>query len=160
MTVGIRPAHPADLPLIAALIRELADYEDLSHAVHFDEDMLGTYLFDENPAAEVLIAEHDGEAAGFALFFRNFSTFAGKPGLYLEDLFVRPKARGHGLGRALLEELARLALRRDCARLEWAVLDWNKPSIAFYETIGARMRNDWRLMRLEGDSLARLGAQK
>jgi GNAT superfamily N-acetyltransferase len=160
MTGSIRAAAPTDLPLIAALIRELAEYEHLSHAVHFEEATLGSHLFGEHPAADVLIAEWDGAAVGFALFFQNFSTFAGRPGLYLEDLFIRPEARGHGLGRALLEELARIALARNCARLEWAVLDWNTPSIGFYETIGAQMRGDWRIMRMEGDALARLGAQK
>ncbi len=160
MNAAIRPATSADAPLIAALIRELAEYENLTQEVHFDEAALGTHLFGDRPAAEVLIAERNDMGAGFALFFQNFSTFAGKPGLYLEDLFVRPDARGHGLGRALLQELARLALARGYARLEWTVLDWNTPSIGFYETIGAQMRRDWRIMRLEGEPLARLSDQK
>ncbi len=158
MTGRIRAATPDDLPLIAALIRELAEYEHLSHEVRFEEDALGGYLFGPHPVADVLIAEWNGAAVGFARFFPIFSTFAGKPGLFLEDLFIRPEARGNGLGRALLEEFAHAALARGCARLEWAVLDWNKPSIAFYETIGARMRDDWRIMRIEGESLIRLGA--
>lgn len=155
--IGVRPAAPEDLALIAALIRELAEYERLSHRVRFDEAELGAQLFGARPAAEVIIAEADGTPAGFALFFHNFSTFEGRPGIYLEDLFVRPEARGTGLGRALLAHLARLADERGCARLEWAVLDWNTPSIGFYRKLGAIALDDWTVMRLDGAALRRLG---
>lgn len=158
MTISIRPAAPADLPLIAQLIRDLADYERLSSEVRFDLAVMGEHLFGPRPAAEVVIGEIDGAPQGFALFFHNFSTFEGRPGLYLEDLFVRPEARGHGLGKALLVHLATLALERGCARFEWSVLDWNEPSIGFYRSLGARMMNDWRIMRVDGDALLRLGA--
>jgi GNAT superfamily N-acetyltransferase len=158
MALSIRPATPADLPLIAALIRALADYEKLAEAVRFAEADLARHLFGERPAAEVVIGERDGVAQGFALFFHNFSTFEGRPGIYLEDLFVRPEARGAGLGRALLAYLAGLAVKRGCARLEWAVLDWNAPAIAFYEKLGARELSDWRVMRVDGDALGHLAA--
>ncbi len=156
MTLTIRPATPADLALIAAFIRELADYEKLLHEVRFDEATLGDKLFGVRPYAEVAIGEIDGTAQGFALFFHNFSTFEGKPGLYLEDLFVRPAARGSGLGKALLAHLARLCMERDCARLEWSVLDWNAPSIGFYKSLGARMMDEWTIMRVDGDALPAL----
>ncbi len=158
MTVTIRPANSADLALIANLIRALADYEQLAHEVRFDEAVLGTKLFGPRPYAEVLIGEIDGTAQGFALFFHNFSTFEGKPGIYLEDLFVRPEARGSGLGKALLARLAALALERDCARLEWSVLDWNAPAIGFYQALGARLMDEWTVMRVDGPALAQLGA--
>ena len=158
MTISIRPAAPADLPLIAQLIRDLAEYEKLADEVRFDETVLGTKLFGPRPYAEVLIGEQDGTPQGFALFFHNFSTFEGKPGIYLEDLFVRPAARGSGLGKALLARLAELALQRDCARLEWSVLDWNEPAIGFYKKLGARLMDEWTVMRLDGADLARLGA--
>lgn len=157
MTLSIRPATPADLPLIAALIRELAEYERLADAVRFDEAVLGVHLFGEKPMAEVVIGEIDGTAQGFALFFHNFSTFEGKPGIYLEDLFVRPEARGAGLGKALLAHLAALCIERDCARLEWWVLDWNAPAIGFYQALGARPMDEWTVMRVDGDALRRLG---
>ncbi len=156
MTLTIRPATPADLALIAAFIRELADYEKLLHEVRFDEATLGDKLFGVRPYAEVVIGEIDGTAQGFALFFHNFSTFEGKPGVYLEDLFVRPAARGSGLGKALLAHLARLCMERDCARLEWSVLDWNAPSIGFYKSLGARMMDEWTVMRVDGDALPAL----
>ena len=156
MTRSIRSAVAADLPLIASLIRELADYEKLAHEVHFDEAVLGEKLFGPRPYAEVLIGEVDGESLGFALFFHNFSTFEGRPGIYLEDLFVRPGARGKGLGKALLAELARIALERGCARLEWWVLDWNEPSIGFYKALGARPMDEWTVMRVDGTALAAL----
>jgi GNAT superfamily N-acetyltransferase len=159
VTTSIRPATPADLPLIASLIRALADYEKLAHEVRFDEAELGRHLFGERPMAEVLIGEIAGIAQGFALFFHNFSTFEGKPGIYLEDLFVRPEARGAGLGRALLAHLAGLAVDRGCARLEWAVLDWNAPSIGFYKKLGARPLDEWTVMRVDGAALGAL-AQK
>lgn len=159
MTLSIRPATPDDLPLIADLIRALADYEKLADAVRFDEATLGDKLFGARPYAEVVIGEIDGTAQGFALFFHNFSTFEGKPGIYLEDLFVRPDARGSGLGKALLQHLAALAVERDCARLEWSVLDWNTPSIGFYQALGARLMDDWTIMRVDGTALDRLGAR-
>ena len=154
--IAIRPATPADLPLIAELIRALADYERLAEAVRFDETALAQHLFGPRPHAEVVIGEVDGEAQGFALFFHNFSTFEGRPGLYLEDLFVRPAARGSGLGKALLAHLARLCVTRDCARLEWSVLDWNAPAIGFYESLGAQMMDEWTVMRVDGDALTGL----
>jgi GNAT superfamily N-acetyltransferase len=157
--IAIRSATPTDLPLIATLIRALAEYEKLAHEVRFDEATLGEMLFGARPYAEVLIGEVDGEAAGFALFFHNFSTFEGRPGLYLEDLFVRPEARGRGLGKALLAELARLAVERGCARLEWWVLDWNEPSIGFYKSLGARPMDDWTVMRVDGEALGALAAE-
>jgi GNAT superfamily N-acetyltransferase len=158
MGTRIWPAIAADLPLIASLIRELAEYERLADTVRFDEAELGRNLFGECPAAEVLVGELGGEAQGFALFFPNFSTFEGRPGIYLEDLFVRPAARGNGLGKALIAAVAAVAVERGCARFEWAVLDWNAPSIAFYEALGATEMSDWRTMRLEGEALARLGS--
>lgn len=158
MTLTIRSASADDLPLIAELIRALADYEKLLHEVRFDEDTLRAKLFGPRPYAEVVIGEIDGAAQGFALFFHNFSTFEGKPGIYLEDLFVRPAARGSGLGKALLAHLAALAVERDCARLEWSVLDWNAPAIGFYQSLGARGMDDWTVMRVDGDALRQLGA--
>ena len=158
MTVSIRPATPADLPLIAALIRELADYERLAHEVRFAEEELGRHLFGPRPMAEVAIGEVAGVAQGFALFFHNFSTFEGRPGIYLEDLFVRPEARGHGLGKALLTHLAKLAVERGCARLEWSVLDWNEPAIGFYKKLGARPMEEWTVMRVDGEGLEQLAA--
>ncbi len=158
MTLSIRPGTAADLPLIAQLIRDLADYERLAHEVRFDEAVLGERLFGERPYAEVLIGEIDGGPQGFALFFHNFSTFEGKPGVYLEDLFVRPEARGSGLGKALLARLAQIAVERDCARLEWWVLDWNEPSIQFYKALGARLMDEWTVMRVDGAALTKLAA--
>ena len=153
MTIAIRPAVPSDLPLIAELIRALADYEKLSHEVRFDEAVLGQHLFGPRPMAEVVIGELDGAAQGFALFFHNFSTFEGRPGIYLEDLFVRPQARGAGLGTALLGHLAALTVERGCARLEWSVLDWNAPAIGLYQSLGARFMDEWTLMRVDGEAL-------
>ena len=158
MALSIREAAPGDLPLIATLIRALAEYEKLSHEVRFDEAVLGEKLFGKRPYAEVLIGEVDGEPRGFALFFHNFSTFEGRPGIYLEDLFVMPEARGLGLGKALLAELARIAMARDCARLEWWVLDWNEPSIEFYKSLGARPMDQWTVMRVDGAALAELAS--
>ena len=155
----IRPATPADLPTIAALIRELAEYEKLSHAVEFDERQLHAHLFGPRPYAEVLIAEADGQPVGFALFFHNFSTFRGKPGVYLEDLFVRPAARGRGLGKKLLAALAKLAVERGCARVEWSVLDWNEPAIGFYKSLGAEPMDEWTVYRLTGPALSALAAK-
>ena len=155
---AIRPATAADLPLICALVRELAEYEHLAHQVRLNDEALGEYLFGPRPMAEVVIADLDGSGVGFALFFHNFSTFEGRPGIYLEDLFVRPEARRHGLGRALLAHLGALAVARGCARLEWAVLDWNEPSIAFYKTLGARPMDEWTVMRVDGAALTQLAA--
>jgi GNAT superfamily N-acetyltransferase len=156
VSLAIRSAARADLPLIAELIRALADFEKLAGEVRFDEAVLGETLFGPRHYAEVLIGELDGEPMGFALFFHNFSTFEGRPGIYLEDLFVRPEARGRGLGKALLAELARLAVARDCARLEWWVLDWNAPAIGFYRSLGARPMDEWTVMRVDGPALATL----
>jgi len=160
MTITIRSAAAADTPLIAQFIRDLAAYEKLAHAVRFDEVRLGERLFGPRPYAEVIIGEIDGTAQGFALFFHNFSTFEGRPGIYLEDLFVRPAARGSGLGKALLAHLAALAVERDCARLEWAVLDWNAPSIGFYQNLGAKLMDEWTVMRVDGDALINLAGVK
>lgn len=156
----LRPARRQDVPLILGFIRELAEYEKLSHQVVADEAQLAANLFGARPYAEVLIGEVDGEPAGFALFFHNFSTFLGKPGIYLEDLYVRPAVRGSGLGKALLVELARLAVSRGCGRLEWAVLDWNEPAIGFYQRLGARPQDDWTGYRLSGAALTDLAEQR
>jgi len=155
-TILIRAAEPGDIDIIIQFIRDLADYEKLAHAVNTDRDTLARYLFGARPMAEVLIAERQGDAIGFALFFHNFSTFEGRPGLYLEDLFVRPEARGVGAGKALLVRLAQLAVERDCARLEWSVLDWNQPAIAVYRAIGAVPMDEWTIQRLDGDALQAL----
>lgn len=154
--ITIRPATATDLPLIAQFIRDLADYERLADAVQFDEALLAEHLFGPRPYAEVIIGELDGAAQGFALFFHNFSTFEGRPGVYLEDLFVCPSARGSGLGTALLARLAQLAVERGCARLEWAVLDWNEPSIGFYQSLGATAMDEWTVFRLDGMALSEL----
>ena len=159
MTLSIRPATSADLPLIAQFIRDLAEYERLAHEVRFDEAVLEDRLFGARPYAEVLIGEIDGAPQGFALFFHNFSTFEGRPGVYLEDLFVRPEARGSGLGKMLLAQLAVIALERDCARVEWSVLDWNDPAIAFYKSLGAKPMDEWTVMRVDGDALGALAGQ-
>jgi GNAT superfamily N-acetyltransferase len=152
----IRWARPGDVAAIARMIRELADYERLAHlAVASDAD-IERALFGPRLFAEVLIAEVEGEPAGFALFFHNFSTFLGKPGLWLEDLFVMPSKRRRGLGRALLRTLAAVARERGCGRFEWAVLDWNAPAIAFYESLGATVLPDWRVVRVVGPALASL----
>lgn len=155
----IRPATGADAPLIATLVRELADYEKLlSEARATDADFLRE-LEAPNPVIRVLIAEWNGEPAGFALYFFNFSTFVGRPGLYLEDLFVRPALRSHGIGRALLRALARIAKERDCGRMEWAVLDWNEPALRFYQTLGARQLTEWIVHRLTPVEIDKLAAE-
>jgi GNAT superfamily N-acetyltransferase len=154
----IRPATPADVPVIAELIRALADYERLSHEVVLDETSLREHLFGERPYAEVLLAEQEGAVVGFALFFHNYSTFLARPGIYLEDLFVRPEHRGAGHGKALLAHLASLAVERGCGRLEWSVLDWNEPSIAFYKSLGAAAMDEWTVYRLTGDGLTTLAS--
>lgn len=160
MSLSIRPAERADLAIIAQFIRDLAEYERLAHEVHFEEAVLGDRLFGARPYAEVLIGEIDGTPQGFALFFHNFSTFEGRPGIYLEDLFVRPEARGSGLGKALLQRLAALAVERDCARLEWSVLDWNEPAINFYKSLGAKPMDEWTIYRVDGTALQQLTGQK
>ena len=154
----LRPANRDDVPAILALIRALADYERLGHEVEADEAQLAATLFGDTPCAEVVVAEVDGEAAGFALFFHNYSTFLARPGLYLEDLFVQPRFRGMGVGRRLMAHLARLAVDRGCGRFEWSVLDWNAPAIGFYRRIGAVGMEGWTTQRLTGDALARLAA--
>ncbi len=156
MTVSIRSAVLGDLDLIIGFIRALADYERLADAVVLDPILLGCHLFGDKPMAEVLIGEIDGQPKGFALFFHNFSTFAGKPGVYLEDLFVDPAARGSGLGKALLARLAQLAMERGCARLEWSVLDWNEPAINFYKSLGAEAMDEWTVNRVDGAALVAL----
>jgi GNAT superfamily N-acetyltransferase len=152
----IRDANPDDVHLIAELIRALADYERLAHEVVLDEEELRAHLFGERPYAEVVLAEDYREVVGFALFFHNYSTFLGKPGIYLEDLFVRPEHRGEGHGKALLSHLAKLAVERRCGRLEWSVLDWNEPSIAFYRSLRARAMDEWTVYRLDGEALRAL----
>lgn len=157
--IAIRRATENDLPRILEFIRGLAEYERLSDAVVADVPTLRRFLFGRQPAAEIVFAEVDGAALGFALFFTNFSTFLGRPGLYLEDLFVLPEARGKGIGRALLAFLARTAVERDFGRLDWAVLDWNQSAIHFYESLGARPMSDWKTYRLAGEPLAQLAAE-
>lgn len=156
----LRASTEADLDTIIELIHALADYEREPDAVRLDRGVLRGHLFGPRPYAEVILAETDtGESAGFALFFHNFSTWEGKPGIYLEDLFVRPEFRGHGYGKALLSELARLAVERGCARLEWAVLDWNEPSIQFYKALGAVPMDEWTTYRVTGDALRGLAGR-
>jgi GNAT superfamily N-acetyltransferase len=155
-TIRLRPATPTDVALILALIGELAEYEKLAHEAVADAASLERDLFGARRHAEVLIAEADGEAAGFALFFHNYSTFLGKPGLYLEDLFVRPRFRGLGLGKRLMQELASIALERGCGRFEWSVLDWNTPAIDFYRRLGAVGMDEWTVQRVSGDALRAL----
>lgn len=155
----IRDATPQDIDTIHGFILALADYEHLAHEVRADKVMLAKHLFGPRPMAEVLIAELDGVSAGFALFFHNFSTFEGRPGVYLEDLFVAPEARGQGVGKALLVRLAQLAVERDCARLEWWVLDWNTPAMDFYRSLGARPMDEWTVNRVDGEALTALAAQ-
>jgi GNAT superfamily N-acetyltransferase len=159
LSLSIRPAIEPDLDLIIGFIRALADYERLADEVHLDRDVLATHLFGSAPKAEVLIAERDGAPVGFALFFHNFSTFEGQPGIYLEDLFVSPEARGSGAGKALLAALATLALERGCARLEWSVLDWNTPAIEFYRSLGAKSMDEWTINRVEGTALSALAGR-
>ena len=158
-TIALRPATRADIPLILDLIHALAEYEREPDAVEATEALLGQQLFGEHPGAEVVIAEVDGQGAGFALFFHNFSTWRGRRGLYLEDLFVRPQFRGLGLGRALMIHLAKLAVQRGCARFEWSVLDWNTPAIDFYRSLGAVGMDEWTVQRLDGYALLALAAK-
>lgn len=159
-TITIRPATPDDLPLIAALIRGLAEYERLIEECFADEASLREHLFGPRPYAEVIVAEDADGPAGFALFFHNYSTFRCKPGIYLEDLFVRPEKRGLGIGRRLLTGLAELAVERDCARLEWSVLDWNTPAIGFYKRLGAHLKDEWTTCRVDGEALRALAGMR
>ncbi len=152
----LRPATSEDTDLIVQLIHELATFEQLAHECKAEAGSLREHLFGSQPRAEVVIAEVDGETAGFALFFHNFSTFVGKPGLYLEDLFVRPAFRGHGIGKALMVHLAQLAVARGCGRFEWWVLDWNQPAIDFYRRLGAEPMSEWTVQRVSGAALDRL----
>jgi GNAT superfamily N-acetyltransferase len=156
----IRPATTADVPAIVQLIRDLADYERLADKVVLKESDLREHLFGRRPYCEVLLAEEGGTVVGFALFFHNYSTFLGKPGIYLEDLFVKPEHRVKGHGKGLLVALARLALERDCGRIEWSVLNWNEPSIQFYLRLDARRMDEWTVYRLSGEPLTRLAAAK
>ncbi|GAA1083616.1 GNAT family N-acetyltransferase [Nocardiopsis metallicus] len=161
----IRPARPDDVPVIHGMIRELAEYEKEPDAVVATERDLRTALFGPDAAVYAHVAEHTGSdgspvAAGFALWFRNYSTWTGRHGIYLEDLYVRPELRGHGYGRALLRNLARICVERGYTRLEWSVLDWNLPAIGFYETLGSTPMDEWTVRRLDGDALAALGSEK
>lgn len=158
--IRIAPAAEADVPLILEMIRGLAEYEKLSHVVRATEEQLRRTLFGERPGAEVLLAHWNGETIGFALFFPNYSTFLAQPGIYLEDLFVKPHARGKGAGFALFIELARIAVERGCGRVEWAVLDWNEPSIRFYKKLGAVALDEWTTYRLTSEPLGRLAATR
>lgn len=158
--VHIVSARLEDVPIILELIRGLGEYERLSDEIVATEDGLRKWLFGERPAAEVVLAYVDTTVAGFALFFHNFSTFLGRPGLYLEDLFVKPEWRGRGIGQRLLVHLASLAVERGCGRMEWTVLDWNEPALRFYERMGARVMKEWKLCRLTGDGLERVAAGK
>lgn len=151
----LRAAEPRDVDAIVALIRELAEFEHLTHLLQVTPQTLQPHLFGPKPVAEAMVGEVAGEVVAFALYFTNFSTFLAKPGLYLEDLYVRPQHRGHGLGRALLEHLGALAVQRDCGRFEWSVLDWNQHAIGFYQGMGATVMPDWRICRVTGDALQR-----
>ena len=159
MTVRIRGAVSGDVPAIADLIRGLARYEKLEAAVTMTEDALAAALFGSRRYAETVLAEEDGRPVGFALFFHTFSTFLAKPGIYLEDLFVLESHRGSGIGRLLLSQVARIAVERDCGRLEWSVLDWNQDAIGFYARLGARPNSEWTVYRLDGESLTSLGRE-
>jgi GNAT superfamily N-acetyltransferase len=152
----IRPATAADVPSLLQLIRALADYEKLSDQVVVDEAQLREHLFGARPYAEVLLAEEGAQVVGYALYFHSYSTFLGRPSLYLEDLFVLPEQRGRGHGKALLAQLARIAVERNCGRFEWMVLDWNSPAIRFYESLGAVLSPEWQLCRMTGEALQRL----
>ena len=154
--ITLRFATADDVGLILDFIRQLADYEKMTQDVVTDEDQLRQSLFGDRRVAEVVIAWYDGEPAGFALFFHNFSTFLGRPGIYLEDLFVIPQLRGHGIGQVLLSHLAEIAVDRGCGRLEWAVLDWNTDAVRFYERFGAKAMDEWTVFRITGDALEKL----
>lgn len=158
--LSIRPAAIDDVPVILNFVRELAIYEKLLHEVAATEALFAEHLFGERPVAEVIIAEWEAKPVGFALFFHNFSTFLGRPGIYLEDLFVMTDMRGKGIGKALLTHLAAITRERQCGRLEWSVLDWNEPAIQFYRSIGAVPMDDWTAQRLTGEALDALAAQQ
>ncbi len=153
----IRAATAADVNVLFGLIQALAEYEKLAHQVTGTPEALATHLFGDRPCIEAILAEWQGKPVGFALFFQNYSTFLTKPGLYLEDLFVLPEYRGQGIGKSLIQSLAKIAVERDYGRLEWAVLDWNQPAIAFYQRMGADILPDWRICRVTGDALTHLG---
>ena len=156
MSVTVTPATPQDVPTILSLIRELAEYEKLLDRVTATEDLLRRTLFGSRPYAEVLVARLDGRAIGYALFFHSYSTFLARPGIYLEDVYVQPAFRGRGVGKALLRDVAQVARERDCGRMEWSVLDWNKPSIDFYLSLGAKPLDDWTTYRLDERAIADL----
>jgi GNAT superfamily N-acetyltransferase len=153
---SIRPATVEDSPLILRFIRELADYERLLGEVTATETLIRQFLFGDPPRAEALIGEFRGDPVGFALFFHNFSTFVSRPGIYIEDIYVRPEFRGRGFGKAFFVHLAQLAIERGCGRIEWAVLTWNEPAIEFYLTLGARPMDEWKVFRLDSESFRRL----
>ena len=157
--LSIVPATRNDLSLILALIKELAEYERLADEVVATEEVLSETLFGERPFAEVVLAYYDGEPVGYALYFHSYSTFLGRPGLYLEDLFVRPAVRGKGIGKALLAFVAHVASERSCGRLEWSVLNWNEPAIGFYKSLGAKPMDTWTVYRMTDEPLARLASQ-
>jgi GNAT superfamily N-acetyltransferase len=157
MSLSVRPATPADAGVILAFIRELAEYEKLAHQVVATESTVRETLFGPRTAAEALIAELDGAPVGFAIYFHNYSTFLSRPGIYLEDLFVKPALRRRGVGKALFTRVAQIAVERRCGRFEWSVLDWNEPAIAFYKSLGAEPMSDWTVFRLTGEALARVG---
>jgi len=154
----IRPAQPSDVPEILKFIRELAEYEKLVDQANASVSDMQSYLFGPEPKCKALMAEVDGKPAAFALYFYNFSTFLGRPGLYLEDLFVRPEFRGSGLGKMMLQKLASIAVAENCGRFEWSVLDWNEPAISFYKRLGARPLDEWTVYRTDGDNLKKLAA--
>ncbi|MBL0937918.1 MAG: GNAT family N-acetyltransferase [Gemmatimonadaceae bacterium] len=160
MTLVLRAAVRDDVPVIRELIEGLAEYERLRHECVATDEALLTSLFGERPFAEVVLALWNDEVAGFALFFHNFSTFLARPGIYLEDLFVRPEQRGRGIGKALLKHLAALAVARGCGRLEWSVLDWNVDAIGFYQSLGARPQDEWTVYRVTGEALEQLAQAK
>jgi GNAT superfamily N-acetyltransferase len=156
MSLTIRPARPGEAGLVLQFVRELAEYEKLEHEVEATEAMIDAALFGPNPRVFCDIAEWNGEPVGNALWFLNFSTFSGRSGIYLEDLFVRPASRGRGVGKALMVHLARRCVAQGWARFEWSVLDWNAPSIAFYKSIGAQLKEEWTICRVSGAALAKL----
>ena len=158
--LNLRPATPDDVPVLFGLIQALAEYEKLAHAVTGNAEALSEHLFGSRPYVEAILAEYPGQVVGFALFFFNYSTFLTQPGIYLEDLFVLPGYRQQGVGKAILTYLANLALERNCGRLEWNVLDWNEPAIAFYSRMGASVLDDWRICRVTGNSLTQLATGK
>jgi GNAT superfamily N-acetyltransferase len=155
--INIRPAQIEDVETVFHLIKALAEYEKLEHQVTGNVELLRDHLFGDRPCIEAILAEHQEKAIGFALFFTNYSTFLTKPGIYLEDLFVMPEYRSNGIGKSLLSYLARLAVERNCGRLEWSVLDWNETAIGFYQRMGATVLPDWRICRVTGEAIAQLG---